>query len=223
MITIDQVYKFILFIANKEQRGDIPPAKFNNLAVIAQMEVISELLGNNENLNERGVPPYGYRANRKTNESLRPLLKGPENISIRTSGEFDYPYGFIWPDAFSKSDFNPITELQEDEYPFRKQSHIVPPTSDYPILIFRNPYGFIDPYNIGTFKLSYLQRPPDPEWAFNTVSDEPIYNAGASVQFTLSQDFALIRIAMKILQYVGVNLSSGEISELGFLKDKSGT
>lgn len=223
MLTIDSIYKLVLFATNKEQRGDIPPAKFNNLAVIAQMEVISELLGNNEALNERGVPPYGYRANRKTNESLRPLLKGPETINIRTSGEFDYPYGFIWPDAFSKSDFNPITELQEDEYPFRKHSHITPPTSDYPVLLFRNPYGFIDPYNIGTFKLSYLQRPPDPNWAFTVVNDEPIYNHGASVQFTLSEDFALIRIAMKILQYVGVNLDAAQVAELAILKEGKGT
>lgn len=222
MITIDTIYQAILTIANKEQRGDFPAAKFNNLARIAQMEVISELLGNNQALNPN-VPPYGYKSNRKVDESLRPLLTGPADIAIRTNGDFDYPYGFIWPDSWSKSNFSPITELQEDEYPWMKQSHVTPPTADYPILIFRNPYGFIDPYNIGTFKLSYLKRPPDPVWAYVMVNDEPLYDHGNSVQFTISQDFALIRVAMKICQYLGVNLDSAVITELGLIKDKAGT
>jgi hypothetical protein len=223
MVTINDIYQFCLIVANKEQRGSFPPEKFNNLAKIAQVEVISELIGNNQLLGPTGVPPYGYRANRKVDESLRPLLVSPQTIAIRPSGEFDYPYGFIWPDSWSKTDFNPITELQEDEYPFRKQSHVVPPTSDYPVIIFRNPYGFIDPYSIGSFKMSYLQRPPDPVWAFDVVNDEPVYNHGSSVQFTLSEDFALVRIASKILTYLGVNLSSEEILSLGLLKDKAGT
>lgn len=223
MITIDTIYQAILTIANKEQRGSFVPAKFNNLARIAQMEVISELLGNNQALNQQGVPPYGYRSNRKVDESLRPLITGPADVPIRSNGEFDYPYGFIWPDSWSKSNYSPITELQEDEYPWRKQSHVAPPTTDYPILIFRNPYGFIDPYNIGTFKLSYLKRPPDPVWAFDDVNDEPVYNHGNSVQFTLSQDFALIRVAMKICLYLGVNLSAEDITQLGLLKDRAGT
>ena len=222
-MTIDQVYQFILFIANKEQRGDFAPAKFNILAPIAQMEVINELLGNNQALNERGVPPYGYKSNRKVDESLRPLVTGPSDISIRPNGEFDYPYGFIWPDSWSKSNYAPIIELQEDEYPHVKHSHVIAPSIDYPILIFRNPYGFIDPYNINTFKFSYLKRPPDPFWAYSNVNDEPVYNAGSSVQFTISGDFAITRVAMKILQYLGINLDANQIVELGLLKDAKGT
>ena len=47
-MTIDSALKFILYIINKEQRGSITPTEFNLLAPLAQLELISNLLGNEE-------------------------------------------------------------------------------------------------------------------------------------------------------------------------------
>ena len=39
-MTIDEVYRFIQFIANKDQRGFIKPSEFNLAATRAQLDVI---------------------------------------------------------------------------------------------------------------------------------------------------------------------------------------
>ena len=41
-MTIDELYKFIQFIANKEQRGFIKPSEFNMLAERAQIDLIND-------------------------------------------------------------------------------------------------------------------------------------------------------------------------------------
>lgn len=221
MNSIDTVYSLVKFVANKEQRGEISPDQYNNLAKIAQNEVIAELIGPLE-FDQNRVPKYGYRMNRRISETLRPLVYGPVTIPISQSGNFDYPYGFIWPDAIHKTDFTPIREIWPDQYPHIKHSQIIGPTVDYPILIWRNPYGFIDPYNIGNFSMSYVKRPPDPYWAYDEVNDEPVYNPSLSVQFALQDVFSTTRIAMKILGYLGINLDAAQVTQYAELKNQQG-
>lgn len=222
-MNINDVYSVILFIINKEQRGSLPPEKFNVLAPAAQNEVISELIGNPEQFTPTGAPKYGYRYNRRLSEALRPLVTPPEVITINSQGYFNYPYGFIWPDSVTKTNYAKIKQIEDDEYPDIKHSHIIPPTSDYPILIWRNPYGFVDPYGIGSFLMTYVKRPPEPFWAYDVVNDESVYNAGNSVQFALQDEFCSIRIAMKILGYIGINLDAGQVTQFSELKQQQGT
>ena len=44
-MTVDEVYKFVQFMANKEQRGYINPSEFNMLAKRAQLDVSKEKVG----------------------------------------------------------------------------------------------------------------------------------------------------------------------------------
>ena len=48
-ISVDTVYKTVLFILNKEQRGYITPAEFNKLAEQAQLEIFERYF---EDLNQ---------------------------------------------------------------------------------------------------------------------------------------------------------------------------
>ena len=45
-MTIDELYRYIQFIANKEQRGFIKPTEFNLLADRAQMELFTKRYNN---------------------------------------------------------------------------------------------------------------------------------------------------------------------------------
>ena len=42
-INVNKVYKSVLSILNKEQRGYLTPAEFNNLARQAQLELVDKL------------------------------------------------------------------------------------------------------------------------------------------------------------------------------------
>jgi hypothetical protein len=219
---IDEVYKLVNFVADKNGRGYVPPARFNLLAKIAQLEFISIRLGNIKALNERGVPPFGYKSNRRIDVDLRPFVYGPETISITNQGNFVYPYGFMWPDAWHKNDFSVIEEIDSDEYPRVKHSQIYPPTEDFPILIFRNPYGFIDPYSIGSFKMSYVKYPSDPVWGFSVVNNEEVFNEAASVDFTFSP-INMLDVTILILEKVGINLDKPQLLQYAQLKQAQGT
>lgn len=223
-MTIDEVYRLVNYVANKTQSGNtFTPSQFNLIAKVAQLEFINKRLGNIKAIDPRsGTPPFGYKSTRKVDVDLRPLVYGPITIPINSSGNFTYPDGFMWPDAFHKTDFKPITEVDSDEYPHIKHSTFEPPTADYPVLIFRNPYGFIDPYNIGNFSMSYVKTPPDPIWGYTEQSGVAVYNAAASQDFTVNPyTNAHYEICCIILAHVGINLSVDQL--VGFAKMKEDT
>lgn len=213
---INEVYQLVNFIADKNGRGYIPPAKFNLLAKASQLEFVSTRIGNIKD------PSNGYKSSRRIDVDLRPFLYGPITVAINTSGDFVYPYGFMWPDSWSKNDFAEITEVQSDEYPAIKHSTIIPPTADYPVIIFNNPYGFVDPYSIGSFKMSYIKYPSDPVWGYTVVNDSPVYNPATSTDFTL-RDINMMDIVSLILEKVGMNLNKEQLLQFSQMKQAQGS
>jgi len=220
---INEVFELVNYIADKNGRGYIPPASFSLTAKLCQLEFLTSRLGNLKTLGPNGVPPFGYKSTRRDSIDLLPFLYGPVTIPIEAgTGNFAYPYGFMWPDAWHKNDFSKITQIETDEYPAVKNSVIHPPTSDYPILIFRNPYGFVDPYSIGTFQMSYIKMPPDPVWGYDVVNDVPVYNASLSTDFVL-RDVSFMDITMLILEKVGINLDKLTLTAYAQTKQAQGS
>jgi hypothetical protein len=224
-MTIDEVYRLVNFVANKEQSGNtFKPSQFNLIAKMSQLEFISKRLGNIKMTEGRQapVPPFGYKSNRKVDVDLRPLLYGPITVPIDSAGKFYYPDRFMWPDSVRKTDLRPMTELDEDEYPHVKHSTFEPPTEDYPIYIYRNPYGFVDPYNIGNFSMSYVKTPPDPIWGYDVVSGVEVYNSATSQDFTVNPyTNAHLEICLIILAKCGINLSMPELTQYAMQKENS--
>ena len=220
-MTIDQAYRFVNFVSNKEQRGNIKPADFNLLAPICQLELIANLLGNEEKLTERAVPLYGYKSNRKIDTILLPLVTGPVGVNSDSMGEFVYPSGFIWVDSvYTPSNTVTMRIIDQDEYQHVKKSTIHPPSASYPIVIFRQPKGYCEPNGTG-FQMTYVKMPTDPYWAYVVMSGEPVYTGSGSVDFAVHA-IGHLRICMKILQAVGINLDAIQIMQYAKLKEDSG-
>lgn len=207
-MNINECFELVNFIANKEHSGNtFSPQQFNLVAKVSQTEFINKRLGNIKALQDGGSPAFGYKSTRKVDIDLRPLVYGPLSIPIDNNGNFNYPDGFLWPDAIHKQDYSPIMELDSDEYPRMKHSTFDPPTADYPILIYRNPYGFIDPYNIGNFMMSYVKTPPDPVWGFDEVSGGVVYNPAKSQDFIVNPyTNAHLEIILIMLAKLGIRL-----------------
>lgn len=219
---IDEVFQLVNFISDKNGRGYIPPASFNLLAKQCQLEFVSSRLGNIKQLNQKGVPPYGYKSNRRIDIDLRPFVYGPVPINITPQGNFNYPYDFMWPDAWHKNDFTEINEVASDEYPSIKKNNIIGPTEDYPVIIFRNPYGFIDPYTIESFMMSYVQYPKDPVWGYDVVNDQSVYNESKSTDFTV-KNISMMDITALIIEKIGVFLEDGQLTQYSIAKQQQGT
>lgn len=210
---INEVKILFDFITNKEQAGNtytIP--QFNALAKAAQIEFISSRLGNVKVM-ENKLPDFGYRSSRKIDVDLRPMVYGPIQIPIDNQGHFIYPDRMIYPDTISKTDYRQITELDEDEYPRQKHSSFDPPTEDYPVVIYRNPYGFIDPYNIGAVNFTYLRLPDDPVWGYDVVSNREVFNPAKSTDLGVNPHTgAHLEVLMIMLQHVGIRLDQTQIT-----------
>jgi len=154
---------------------------------------------------------------------VRPFVHGPETIALDSQGNFHYPYGFIWPDSIHKEDFTPINEVDSDEYPRLKRSTFMAPSADYPIVIYRNPYGFIDPYSINSIKLTYVKTPPDPVWGYDALGGtQAAWNESKSTDFTL-QVINLPQITAMILEKVGINLDDAKIIQYAQVKQQQGS
>jgi hypothetical protein len=223
-MNINEAYTLCNYICNKNQTGNtFNPEQFNLVAKVAQLDFISKRLGNLKTLNQ-GVPPFGYKSNRKVDEDLRPLVTGPLPISIEYgTGLFMYPYGYMWPDSVHKQDFSRIYEVGSDQYPTVKHSTVIPPSSDYPVVVHRGVYGFIDPYTIGTFAMSYVKSPPEPRWGYTMNGNTPVWNPTTSVDFAVNPyTNAHFEIVLGMLSMVGVNLQMADlISAWSEMKEKT--
>lgn len=224
-MSINECFLLCQYIANKNQSGNtFTPAQFNMLAKVAQLDFISKRLGNPKMLGPTGVPQYGYQSNRKVHEDLRPLIYGPIGIPIQpNTGLFPYPYNYIWPSAVHKLDWTPIWEVADDQYPHVKKSTTHPPNTDYPVVVHRGPYGFIDPYTIGTFGMSFVRAPRDPQWAYTVANDQPVYDPVNSIDFEVNPyTNAHFEITMLILSMTGINLNMADlITQFAEMKEKT--
>lgn len=219
-MSIDEIFRTVKFIINKENRGSLRPSDFNLMMKNAQIEFISKRLGNIKMLDDHGLPMFGFRSNRKVSEDLRTLVTDPTTIAVDTYGKFTYPPGYMWPDVVHKLDFTPITVIESDEYPAIKKSAITPPDLNYPVCVMRHPKGFIDPYQIGSFQMSYVKMPADPVWAFSISNNTEVYNAGASVNLELP-DRTHPEVIMIALQGIGINLSAMEVTQFASMKEST--
>lgn len=218
-MSIDEAYKFCLFAAGKDFRGDLNPSNFNRLALIAQIEVISDRIGNVKNLNNRLLPRYGYKANRKITSELRLYLEGPVTLPV-VNGVANYPDDYFYPDSMHTPDFKSIEMIDSDEYPAVKHSLIYPPDSEHPYAVFYGGHILIDPADTQV-RFSYIKYPPAPKWAYTGTTD-PVYDAANSQDFTGDRSLH-IEICRKILKYVGVHLDADMVTQFAKIEEATGS
>ena len=225
-MTIDPAYTFVQRIANKEQRGYLKPDDFNLYAPIAQIETISDRLGNVNKVNNRLVPPYGYKMNRKIQNELRPLLVGPVDL-VPTSGKAPYPADYFYIDALHTASFVEVEILDTDEYPSVKSSVNHPPTEDYPVAVFWGDHILLDP--AVTRKISYIKYPTDPHWDYTLSGTLPVYNGTNTPGVTgvVSNGFSVdrslhLQICYRILKYAGVNIDMEGVVQFAKMEEEAG-
>lgn len=217
-MTVDEVYKFVQFMANKEQRGYIKPSEFNMLAKRAQLDVIKEKVGKPSPAG--GV--IGYRETAQLDDELYPVTVFETSLTV--SGDlFSFPANYLnfislWYGGKS------VEMISLGELYKRRTSQLVFPSSEYPVgvieangvRVYTDTLGASD--TTFTARLNYIKKPSDPNWAYSTVNNIEIYDSSSSTQLTLT-DSTHKDIANRILGYIGVNLRESEIISYSETKD----
>tara|TARA_R100001377_G_C3185711_1_gene108465 strand:- start:427 stop:1095 length:669 start_codon:yes stop_codon:yes gene_type:complete len=213
-MTIDELYRFVKLMANKENRGWIKPTEFNLLATRAQLDLIKDRVGNPS---PDGMV-NGFRENSQFYDELRSVITYNTLMTPDADGDFAFPANYLYFLGL-RFDDSEVDMVGHGDITIRRKSFLNPPSTDSPIgiiisdgvRIFTSSGGN---QSTGALRLTYVSEPADPVWAFTTVNNIEIYNVSASTQLVLPSTTHK-EIAHRILAYLGVTLREATIVEYG--------
>lgn len=216
-ISIDTVYQKVLAILNKEQRGYVTPQEFNLFANQAQLDLFEQYF---YDINQFGRLPgndteYSDMLN-ILNEKISPFEVTSGNLN-HDNTKFELPtdlyrlgtviYSNTTTDSFGTSTTEQIEaeRVAKNEILYINSSPLTKPKNTRPIYTQNtsgiNVYG--DSELTSDVKCNYIKKPTTPQWAYQIVFDEPLYDAANSVDFELnpSEETELV---IKILEMAGL-------------------
>ena len=208
-ISVDTVYKTVLLILNKEQRGYMTPDEFNKIGQQVQLEIFEKYF---EDLNQI------VRAPQTDADYADRLSYLEEKISIfENNSTYSVSNGVV-----SLSDvhrLNTVTynniELQKvgrKEYYNIIKSPLTKPTELYPIYLQEGNSLKIEPTSIGLIDISFIKKPLNINWNF--VADEGlgifVYTSNGTIDFELHSS-EQTEVILRILAYAGIVIRDTQI------------
>tara|TARA_Y100000589_G_C27157133_1_gene631267 strand:- start:200 stop:943 length:744 start_codon:yes stop_codon:yes gene_type:complete len=240
-ISVDDVYKTVLLILNKEQRGYITPAEFNKLATQVQLEIFENYF-QYENKQYRIPDNESEYSDRYKNvdekiaifKETSPTATSPVNITttINPTGNEFYKLGTVI--------YNNNTEVQKvqpNDLLYVNNSPLTAPTSKYPLYTLTNGVITTSP-QLSDITFTYLRKPKDVVWAYyidNATGGylwdgngvPPLPHTGP-FPASGSQDFELheteqTELVIKILMYSGVIIRDPQVVQTAAGMDQQET
>ena len=232
-MTINDLYVFVKFMANKEQRGFVTTTEFNLLAERAQLDIIQDRYG--KYTIPGAAQTAGYNQTHSALEDIRTAVSTFTSV-YQANGHWFYPVdntGASSPNSTMlyfmelSLDGRNVEILTQDQLKGRLGSHLLPPSIDKPVATM-NDNGFkiwISPdinndVSVGDVVCTYIKIPSSPVWAFSTIANgNAVYNATNSNQLTLPEH-THNEIAQRILSYIGISLREPEVQQYSAVKTK---
>ena len=211
MVNVDTVYKTVLYILNKEQRGYMPPAEFNSVATQVQLEIFEQYF---EELNQQlRVPENDSEyANRVKNLDDKIAIFETNGVLTYVGPHFTFPADTHRIGTLEHGE-KEIQRLQRNEYILINKSPLTKPTTVYPVYILEGigaptaapTQTFIYPTTIqANVNLYYIRKPSSIVWNYAVgVVGQYEYNPVGSTQFELHPS-EQTNIILNVLMYAGV-------------------
>lgn len=216
-INVNTVYRTVLLIINKEQRGYLTPDEFNRTAAQVQLEIFNEYF---EDLNQQLRVPGNdseYSDRIKNLEEKIAIFQDSGNCTF-SSGRFNLPT-LTPPTEFYKlgtviyNNEKEVQYVQPNELLELNLSPITKPSVYWPVYTYKNFKITVSPNTIQSgISCTYIRKPLDPKWNF--ASTPPTY------QYVYtpvgSQDFELhpteqVSLITRILLYSGIVIKDPQI------------
>jgi len=231
-MTIDELYRWINWVSNKEQAGSVSPNEFNLSLKIINIDLFKEKYGLPEEYRPgQPIPTQSWQITQKITDDLSFLL--PMVILSKVDGYFQRPSDYL---AFSsiralytynencgvrKDEGTGIEIITDSELSERLNNSIIPPSKNYPIGNYYEKGIKVWPELVDKVILTYLREPKTPFRAYNVVNDIDEYDEQNSTQLewpvTLHNDFAV-----RMLQYYGVNLAERNLYQFSESRKMTG-
>jgi hypothetical protein len=228
-INVDTVYKTVLLLLNKEQRGYITPDEFNKTATQAQFDIYNELFEDYNKLLRQQQPDTGSADRLVSLEtSLAPFRFSTSPDSGYASGQLNLPQNLYKLDRIVYDNGIDHVEMEHvtySEWFNLKRSNLTAPTINYPVYTYKAKDTLnssltvsVLPESIGLDPVSvdiyYFVVPPNVVWGFTVGGvGQYIYSNANSTQFTLHET-EFTNIVKRILLYSGVIIKDPQIIQI---------
>lgn len=227
MVSIDNVYKTVLNILNKENRGYVVPREFNTLALQAQSEIFE---GYFSSRNYALTNDSDYSDIRKNIEEKIALFENEETISSgtftnaagnSTTSYYAYPSNFYRLSSVSVSGI-PIEEVTNKKINYINKSPLTKPTVKNPLYVRHEDGLVVHPLTgVTDILINYVRIPAEPQWVGGTTAGQIVANTSASnyKDFELhSSEFP--ELVIKILSYAGVIIRAADVAQVASAKEQ---
>lgn len=208
-ISVDTVYKTVLLILNKEQRGYMTPDEFNKIGQQVQLEIFEKYF---EDLNQI------VRAPQTDADYADRLSYLEEKLSVfENTNTFNVSNGVATLSDVHR--LNTVTynniELQKlgkKEYYNIIKSPLTKPTESYPIYLQEGNSLKIEPTTISAVNASFIKKPLPIKWNFTFDANLNIYvyTVTGSTNFELHSS-EQTEVILKILAYAGIIIRDPQI------------
>lgn len=215
-ISVDTVYRTVLLIINKEQRGYITPDEFNKTAAQVQLEIFNEYF---ESLNQQiRIPDNDTEyADRVKNLQEKIAIFQTEGVCTFSTDHFNIPTAtdFYKLGTVIYNDDKEVQYVQPNELLELNLSPITKPTKYWPIYTYKDFIIKVYPTTITTgITCTYVRKPANPVWNFVLGTNQQyIYDATSSVQFEL-HPIEQTNLITRILLYSGIVIKDPQIVQI---------
>ena len=225
-VSIDRVYQRVLTLANKEQRGYIPPQEFNLLADQAQMEIFEQYFYD-QNQADRNLKNSTELSNvdEILDEKISIFEREQDQVWIQSNmpqvtNGIRIPKEIYRIGTLSISN-RQVEILNSKDFNMARKSALTGATVNRPLANIIGDVLQVSTSNQASFltstagwKIRYVEAPKKAEWAYVVINDKPLYNDNIAVDFELhpSEEVELVN---KILKLAGVNLKAAEVVQVG--------
>lgn len=216
MVDVNTVYRTVLLIINKEQRGYITPDEFNRTAAQVQLEIFNEYF---EDLTQQMRVPSNDSeySNRIKNLQEKIAIFQTDGACTYSAGAFDIPAvnDFYKLGTVVYNDDKEVQYVQPNELLELNLSPITKPTKYWPIYTYKDLRIKVYPTTIiSGITCTYIRKPANPVWNFTLgLNQQYIYDAPSSVQFELHPT-EQTNLITRILLYSGITIKDPQIIQV---------
>ena len=232
MASVNRVYSALRDLVNKDQRGFVTPAVFNNFAQVAQMNIYNDLFGNLDRskiVRLRIADPKSDKSTTKRiEEDLSVFIK--RSTIAQADGVFEKPtdlariisatsFGSILMNTSTKLSIPIVYDPIKLDYILRSELSI--PTETAPVAAIFDDIE-VYPTTIKKIILTYYKQPQGlnpvtgaktttmPRFGYTVVAGKEIYSAANSVDFELPEHY-FADLVVEIAKLIGVNLRDTDV------------
>ena len=223
-INVNKVYRVVLSILNKEQRGYLTPDQFNRIARQAQLDLFDKAFYDyNRAVRKQAVGDFVEFADIASKIKEKIDIFHTSTTLSHSSGTATMPSTvYQLTGVYSSDRLKEFEEVTKTEMPYLLSSKLTQPTSTYPVYYTEGNYIKIRPTDYsGSLLIDFVTSPSDPIWAYaGGGANAYAYDDVNSVDFEIHQSEE-VDLVTKILAYSGVIIKDPSVVQMATQKEVS--